>query len=89
MARMLTIVVAVVIASSFALSSAQSQPSPQCIAAYNATFDATDTTCVAAYYSLLFGSSTNEQMMMVCNAGQECNSMIENIITICGDTVSH
>ena len=87
---MLTIVAAVVIASCFALSSAQSQPSPQCITAYNATFGdtATDTTCVAAYYSLLFGSATEEQGMMVCDAGQQCNTMIENVISTCGDTVS-
>ena len=90
MARMLTIVATVVIATSFALSSAQSQPSPQCIAAYNATFGdtATDATCVTAYYSLVFGIATEEQRMMVCDAGQQCNTMIENIISICGDTVS-
>ena len=87
---MLTIVAAVIIAaSSFAVSSAQNQPSPQCIAAYNATFDdTTDTTCVAAYYTIFLGSPTDEQRMMVCNAGQQCNTMIENIISICGDTVS-
>ena len=89
-AKMLIIVTAVVIASSFVLSSAQDQPSAQCIAAYNATFGAspTDTTCVTAYFSLLFGAATDEQRMMVCDAGQQCNTMIENIINICGDTVS-
>ena len=88
-AKMLIIVTAVVIASSFVLSSAQDQPSAQCIAAYNATFnDSTDTTCVEAYITLLFGGGSNEQRMMVCDAGQRCNTMIENIISICGDTVS-
>ena len=88
---MLIIVTAAVIASSFILSSAQDQPSAQCIAAYNATFGATatDMTCATAYYSLLFAvSATDEQRMMVCDAGQQCNVMIENIISICGDTVS-
>ena len=89
-AKMLIIVTAVVIASSFVLSSAQDQPSAQCIAAYNATFGAstTDTTCVIAYGSMIFGVATDEQRMMVCDAGQQCNTMIENIISICGDTVS-
>ena len=87
---MLIIVTVLVIVSSFVLSSAQDQPSAQCIAAYNATFGATatDTTCVTAYYSLFFGFATDEQRIMVCDAGQQCNTMIENIISICGDTVS-
>ena len=87
---MLIIVTAVVIVSSFVLSSAQDQPSAQCITTYNATFGAstTDMTCVTAYYSLLFGAATDEQRMMVCDAGQQCNAMIENIINTCGDTVS-
>ena len=88
--NMLIVAAAVVIVSSFAVSSAQSQPSAQCVAAYNATFGdtTTDTTCVTAYYSLLLGSATDEQGMMVCDAGQQCNTMIENIISICNDTVS-
>ena len=87
---MLIIVTAVVIASSFVLSSAQDQPSAQCIAAYNATFgaSATDVTCQTAYGLLFIEFATDEQRMMVCDAGQQCNTMIENIISICGDTVS-
>ena len=80
--------IAVMVASSFVFSSlAQSQtPSAECISAYNATFDNLDG-CSGAYYALFLGSATDEQRMMVCDAGQQCNTMIENIISLCGDTV--
>ena len=81
------IAAALVIASSFALSSAQS--SSQCVTAYNATFgNANSTNCSIAYLSLLSGNGSSQQEMMVCNSSQQCNAMIENIITLCGDTVS-
>ena len=80
------LIVIVVIASSI-ISSAQ--PSTQCIAAYNATFDSSDKTCLAAYVRLLQGAYISQDRMMVCDAGQQCNTMIENVIDICGDTVSY
>lgn len=77
----------VVIASSIVLSSAQ--PSSQCITAYNDTFDnAGSVNCSGAYLSLISGNVTSQQRMMVCDAGQQCNIMIENVITLCGNTVS-
>ena len=82
------LIATLVIASSFVLSSAQ--PSSQCVAAYNATFDSADgANCAAAYLSLQSGSSTDvQEEMMVCNSSYPCNTMIENIINLCGDTVS-
>ena len=92
MALRMWILAVVVISTSFVLSSAQSeaQPSPQCIAAYNATYIEGDTYgCYGASLALLFGNNTDEQRMTVCSAGQPCNTMIENVIDICGDTVKH
>ena len=83
---------AVVLIVTVALSPAQEQPSPQCIAAYNATVNSDDTAstnCTEAYGKLLISNATDQQIMMVCSAGQQCNSMIENIISLCGDTVSY
>ena len=81
------LIAAVVFASSIILSSAQ--PSSQCIAAYNATFDTSNpSACVLAYVGLIQGSFTEAERMMVCDVGQQCNAMIENVINICGDTVS-
>ena len=82
--------IAVMVGSSFVFPSvAQGQsPSAECIAAYNATFsDIND--CSGAYLALLFGSATDEQRMMVCDAGQQCNTMIENIISLCGNMVRY
>ena len=83
------LVVAVVILSLVACSSAQSesQPSAQCIAAYNATFD-TPTNCSTAFTLLVAGAATTQQKMMVCDANQQCNDILENIIDLCGNTVS-
>ena len=71
---------AVVLIATVALSPAQEQPSPQCIAAYNATFNSNNTastSCAEAYGTLLFtDTATDQQRMMVCSAGQQCNSMI-------------
>ena len=86
------IIAALVIASSIvSISSAQSQPSPECIAAYNATFDDLDGygACGSAFDALVLGYATDEEKMMVCDEGQQCNAMIENIINLCGDTVSY
>ena len=82
------LIAAVVITLCIVLSSAQP---PECIAAYNAVFTSADDeaiNCTAAYYAALTNSATNEQTAMVCNVGQQCNSMIENIITQCGDMVT-
>jgi len=77
----------VIIVSPVVLSLAQ--PTPQCIEAYNATFNSVSpASCSGAYYALILGSATNEQTMMVCNASQQCNNMIENVINVCGNTVS-
>ena len=82
----------IVLIATVALSSAQEQPSPQCVAAFNATFRSNDTvgtSCVEAYGKLFANAATDQQRMMVCSAGQQCNSMIENVISLCGDTVSY
>ena len=82
------VAIVMMVATSFVFSSlAQSQPpSAECISAYNATFDNLND-CSIAYFAWLFGSATDEQRIMVCDAGQQCNTMIENIISLCGDTV--
>ena len=86
-------VVLVVILSSLVFSSAQpvppppADPSAECIAAYNATFD-TQTNCGEAFTALLSGNASSQQKMMVCDANQQCNDMIENITNLCGNTVS-
>lgn len=79
----------VVIVSSIVVSSAQptSQSSSACNATYNAAFG-NASNCALAFYSLFVGNATDEQRMMVCNASQQCNTMIEDIISECGDTVS-
>ena len=84
-----TLVVAVVILSLIVCSSAQGggQPSAQCIAAYNATFD-TPTSCSTAYTLLVAGAASTQQKMMVCDANQQCNDILENITDLCGNTVS-
>ena len=49
------------------------QPIPECIATYNATFTNTNAkagSCATKYYAILINDVTNEQTMMVCNAGQ-------------------
>ena len=76
----------VVIASTIALSSGQSA-SPECIEAYNATFENVSRdaiACAAAYFTLIAGNATEEQSMMVCSINHQCNNMIENIINLCG-----
>lgn len=84
------LIAAVVIASCIAVSSAQ-VPSPECSEAYNATFRSQNSTnCSLAYFSLLSPvTSTDEKRMMVCDEGQMCNIMLENVITTCGDSVSY
>ena len=84
------IITALVIASSIvSVSLAQSQPSPECIAAYNATFDDRRSACRSALYALIRGPATDQEQIMVCDEGQQCNAMIENVTNICGDTVSY
>ena len=91
--KMLAIAFAV-IASFIAHSSAQptSQSSTECNTTYNAAFEnanSTLTNCSVAYNALASGSPiTAEQRMMVCDAGEQCNAMIENVISACNNTVS-
>ena len=81
------LIVIVVIASIAVLSSAQ--PSSQCITAYNDTFDNPSAeSCAQAYTALGFGNATDQQRMMVCDAGQQCNTLVENVINTCGYSVS-
>ena len=86
--KMWIVAIAVMVASSFVFSSlAQSQTSSaECVSAYNTTFNNFDG-CSGTYNALFFGNYTDDQRMMVCDAGQQCNTMIENIISLCGDTV--
>ena len=80
------LVAVVVVQLYFALSSAQ--PSQDCITAYNATFpNVAITNCSNAYYALVLGIANEDQTMMVCNTDQQCNDMIQNIISTCGDEV--
>lgn len=79
-------VLLVAITLCFVLSSAQ--PSPECISANNGVFENPKmTSCAEAYYALVNVTATDDQAMMVCNTGQECNGMIENVISLCGDMV--
>ena len=75
----------VIIASSIVISSAQN-PSAECIAA-NETL-VSNIPCLHAYLQLLNGTSTDQQQMMVCDEGEECNTDIEDVIDECGDAVS-
>ena len=86
---MLIAVTALVIALSFELSLVQSLAPPECIAAYNATFNnETTASCPEASIALFLGTATDDQRMMVCSPGQQCNTMIENVIDVCGNKVS-
>ena len=75
----------VVIASVAVISSAQL--SSRCETAYQDAFNAE--TCLQANISLVYGNATDQQRAMVCNPGQQCNTLIENVIDECGYTVSH
>ena len=81
------IVAALVFASTFVVASAQ--PSPECITA-NSTLNNDTSGCLSAYLMVLTGSinATDEQRMMVCSDDQQCNTMIENVTSACGNTVS-
>ena len=87
MLRNLLLTIVVIATSAVLPSLAQDQPSSECIAAYNATFNSGDTSCSVAYQMAFAGIATDQQKMMVCNSGQQCNSMIENVINLCGSTV--
>ena len=87
------LVVVVIGLSIVLLSSAQpnSQSSFQCNVTYNATFESINSTaveCRAAQCAAFLGTATAQQRMMMCEEGQQCNTMIENVISACGDTVS-
>ena len=81
------LIIALVIGSFIVVSSAQSQPSSECITA-NATFYS-NLTCLFAYIDVLTDNATDQEQMMICDEGQECNTLIENVITLCGDAVSY
>jgi len=76
-----------VIASCTALALAQ-QSSTACINAFNETFGTPLTSCSMAYTRLVEEESTDQNdKMMVCEEGQPCNTMIMDIINVCGNTV--
>ena len=81
------LIIALVIGSFIVISSAQNQPSSECIAA-NATFTS-NLTCLSAYVEVLNNNATDQEQMMICGEGQECNTLIENVINLCGDAVSY
>ena len=81
------LIIALVIGSFIVFSSAQSQPSSECIDA-NATF-ASNLTCLLVYEEVQNNSASNQEQMMICDEGQECNTLIENVINLCGDAVSY
>ena len=87
------LVAALVISSSLILSSAQlSGSSQECVITYNALFTSTSESveaCANAYYANAeYRNASDHQKMLVCDADQSCNDMIENVIDVCGDTVS-
>ena len=85
---LITVVTVLVIAlSTFPFAALAQSPSPQCAGPYQAVFGST-TNCSEAYVAMFSGNSTAEQSMMVCNASEQCNMMIENIIGVCGNMVS-
>ena len=93
MSTVVKILIVAVVVTSTVLTSAQptSQSSSQCNMTYNATFESKNRTledldCSSAFWSSLIGSATDEQKMMLCNAGQ-CNTRIENVISACSNTV--
>lgn len=82
------LIAAVVISSFVLLSSAQRDP--DCTAAYDAVFgNETNGTCAQAYYSVYYGNASYDQRAMVCNEDRECNMLLEDIVSTCGDMVSN
>ena len=79
------LITALVIASSIVISSAQN-PSAECIAANETLLS--DYSCLLAHVELQNGTATDQQQMMVCDEGEQCNTNIENVINECGDAVS-
>ena len=79
------LITALVIALSIVISSAQN-PSSECIAANETLLS--NISCLFAYVELLNGTATDQQQMMVCDEGEECNTIIEDVIDECGDAVS-
>ena len=64
----------------------ENQPTQECIAAFSAW---NETSCATAYSDLRSENATEEQSVMVCDASQECNRMIENITILCDGTSGH
>ena len=82
---------ALLIASCLALSLGQTT---NCINAYNATLGdspSDDGTCRDNLVSLFFSSLSPDstEAIAICQEGQDCNSRLENIASVCGDTVSY
>ena len=81
------LIIALVIGSFIVISSTQTPPSSECIAA-NATF-ASNLTCLFSYVAVLSNNATDQEQMMICDEGEECNNLIEDVINLCGDAVSY
>ena len=79
------LIIALVIASSIVISSAQNLSS-ECIVANETLFS--NLSCLEAYVALLSDNATEQQQMMVCDEGEDCNTIIEDVIDECGDAVS-
>jgi len=79
---------ALLIASCFALSLGQTQ---NCVNTYNATLGDSPTdggTCLLNMLQLLFRSvAPSAAVTAVCQEGQDCNTRLENIASVCGDSV--
>ena len=78
------------IALCFALSLGQTR---NCINTFNATLGDSPTdggTCVDSLRTFLFGapSADSAEVTAICQEGQDCNTRLENIASVCGDSVS-
>ena len=81
------LIVAVVIASSIVLSSAQ--PTANSDSQCNATWAGVPQSCRDAAIARSMGLATPDQTMMTCNSGQMCYNFLQNVIRDCGETVSN
>jgi len=73
-----------IIVACVALSSA-TQPSADCVVA-NTTFY-NDASCVNAMSQLRQGHGSPTDTQMICDAGQQCNTFIGNVMNECRDYV--
>jgi len=82
---------ALLIASCLALSLGQTT---NCINAYNATLGDSPSdsgACRGNLFSFFLSSPgpDSTETIALCQEGQDCNSRLENIASVCGDTVSY